>query len=174
MLCKRSGVPHKKDHIEVPLKVLLKCDKCGCSMTGYRGGRITCRWYYKCKTKRYGVKKASNLIHELFTNKLAELELKKEYIEPFNELLKDQHQKFIDIQEAESTAFKNELKAVEKKIDILQEQHYLNGEISTEVYNKLNAKLEFQKHEIQQNISFPKNSSSNMKKCIVNAVYISS
>ncbi len=169
-VAKGGGVPHSREHNEVPLKVFMKCDACNAPMSGYRSSKYASRWYYKCRTKGCSCNKTTEIMHELFTNLLGELELKKEYIAPLTEMLKDNYDKFIEVQENESETYKNELKAIEKKIDILQEKHYINGEISSDVYNKLSAKLEFQKHEISQNISFPKKGISNFVQTIENAV----
>jgi site-specific DNA recombinase len=173
-VAKGGGVPHSREHNEVPLKVFMKCDACNTPMSGYRSSKYGSKWYYKCRTKGCSCNKTNLIMHELFADLLNKLELKQEFIAPLTEMLRDNFSKFIKVQESETEAFRSELMAIEKKIDTLQEKHYINGEISKEVYYKLSAKLEYQKHEISQNISFPKKSISNFEDKINNAVNICS
>jgi site-specific DNA recombinase len=161
----RGGVPHIKEREDAPLKVFMKCAKCNSNLTAYRPSKYSTsdKWYYKCRTIGCKVNVSSAIAHPLFENLLSGLQLKEEYKAPLKEMLLEQYGSFIGKQESEAQHFKNELKAVEKKIDTLQEKHFIDGSISADVYAKLLEKLELQKHKINQNISFPKNSMSNFE-----------
>src|SRR5660398_89721 len=75
-----QGFVHDKDNENLPLKVFIKCDKCGQAMTGYLV-RKKGLYYYKCRTKGCKVNRSAKAMHELFKTAISAFQVEKEEFE---------------------------------------------------------------------------------------------
>lgn len=166
------GVPHKTEHDEVPLKVFLKCGDCGSPFTGYvvKAKKL---WYYKCRTNGCKCNKSAKELNAKFAHLLENLCVKSELIEPLkaqlNLIWKDLNKE----NEKDLKDYKKQLIEVEKKLETIEEKYYLNNEMSKDIFEKFQSKLQQQRNKINQLIAKSGNGISNPEKAIEKALQLS-
>jgi site-specific DNA recombinase len=161
----QTGVPHKKEDNNLPLKVFIKCDDCGVPYTGYlvKAKKL---YYYKCRRIGCGCNKNAEQMHELFETFLTNYSInesvipliQKQLLYLYHDLNKNSEQIQIEL--------KRSLTETNKKIDIIEEKHYVLNEMSKETFNKFYQKYQEEKSEIVNQIAKNENGISNPAECI--------
>lgn len=166
------GVPHKSERDEVPLKVFLKCGDCGSPFTGYvvKAKKL---WYYKCRTNGCKCNKSAKELNAKFADLLESLCLKTELIAPLRAQLNLIWQDLNKENENDLRDYKTQLIEVERKLETIEEKYYLNNEMSKDVFEKFQSKLQQQRNEINQLIAKTGNGISNPEKAIEKALQLS-
>jgi len=78
----RSGVPHKAENDNIPLKVFIKCSECNQPFTGYVMKERNI-YYYKCRTKGCRCNKGAKQLHQQFTELLEKYTLNPAFVKAF-------------------------------------------------------------------------------------------
>jgi site-specific DNA recombinase len=161
----QTGVPHKKENDNLPLKVFIKCDECGHPYTGYivRAKNI---YYYKCRRIGCGSNKNANQLHEMFESFLANFSIDESIIPLvqqqllflYHDLNKNSEQIVIDL--------KKSLTETNKKIDSIEEKHFVLNEMSKETFEKFYRRYQEEKSQILIQINKNANGISNHEECI--------
>lgn len=155
---------HTKDFSEVPLKNFLKCGLCGSSFVGYLVKKKNL-WYYKCNKDGCKCNRSAKTLNQLFIEKLSTFTIQDKYIEPVkDEFIKYFHSK---VKESESSVItlKVRLKALEAKIEALNER-FAVGEITGELYHNYIPKYKGERLEIRSEIDAFTFENSNLEKRI--------
>ncbi len=162
---KRSHpVTHNLEDENLPLKVFMKCEKCGLSMSGYVVKKKGL-YYYKCSTKGCKVNRSAKIIHELFSKMLSLFQVDKEEAEVIKIQLEEQAANFFRESIEKTKLLKARLTDIQKKQSIMEERFAI-GEIDRSIYDKINKKYNVEKNEIQQEINMGGLKSSNLKNLI--------
>jgi DNA invertase Pin-like site-specific DNA recombinase len=159
---------------EIPLKHFLKCEKCGTYMRAYKATKNQ-KYYYKCGTTGCKINMRSESVH---------LEFKKElekYSVSINESMKGIITKYMEHtysqihknSDEEKLILEKQIKEIEKKVERIEEK-FLNDEIQKDLFDKHIDKCKEEKKELFQKLSLLPNKSSNLEKCIENAIKLSS
>ncbi len=166
------GVPHKTEHDEIPLKVFLKCGDCGSPFTGYvvKAKKL---WYYKCRTNGCKCNKSAKELNKKFSDMLENFCIKTELIEPLKAQLSLIWKDLNKEKERDFKNYKAQLNELEKKLETIEEKYYLNNEMSKDVFEKFQNKLQQQRNEINQLIAKSGNGISNPEKAIEKALQLS-
>lgn len=131
----RYGVPHKSENENLPLKVFMWCSDCNQPFTGYIVKKKNL-FYYKCRTKGCKCNKSVREIHAKFENLLSEIVIKPELMAP---ILYQLENTFIDLNKGNTESekgLKSRLTEVNKKVDTLEEQYFINKEMGRDIYDK--------------------------------------
>ena len=157
-----------KDNENLPLKVFVKCDKCGHGMTGYLVKKKGL-YYYKCRTKGCKVNRSAIAMHDKFKEKLSDYFIDKEEAEIIKVLLEEHMAIFFKSKIEEAKKLKFNLTEVKEKLDKIEER-YAVGEIDRTLYEKFKPKYEKEAIEIEQELSGIGSYSSNLEKAVDFAV----
>jgi site-specific DNA recombinase len=168
----KYGVSHKREIEMLPLKVFVKCEKCGSSYTGYivKAKNI---YYYKCKKVGCKCNQNAAKLNSQFAEYLSQYSIKDEFIEAvllgmnkiFNQRNESNQQEIKELQE--------NLGGIQKKIDTIEEKHFVLETMNAETYAKFSTKLREEKLQIQNNIAGCKMKSSNLEEYLRFAFAIS-
>ena len=153
-----------KDNENLPLKVFVKCEKCGVGMTGYLVKKKGL-YYYKCRTKGCGVNRSATAMHEIFKKKLSDYYIGKEEAEIVKVLLEEHMSLFFKSKIEEAKKLKYNLSEIRKKLDTIEER-YVIGEIDKTLYEKFKPKYEKEAIKIEQELYDVGNYSSNLEKAV--------
>lgn len=167
---RKHGFVHDKDNENLPLKVFVKCDKCGLPMTGYLV-RKKGLFYYKCRTKGCKVNRSAKSMHELFRNTLKIFQLGKEEFAIIKVQLEEQMAAFFNSELEDTKSLKIRQTEIRKKLDTIEER-FVIGEINRQLYDKFKPKYEKECFEIERELNKVGGYSSNLKKVINYAVYL--
>lgn len=144
------GYKQSPEQINVPLKVFIKCNKCGLGLTGYIVKRKNL-WYYKCRTKGCCVNKASAPLNRHFEAVLTEFTLKPEYTTLMQELLVAEFYRHTRENEENVALLKANYQEINRKIERLEER-FMEEEVTRELYMKYLEKHKAEQLEIQRNL----------------------
>ena len=139
-----------KEYIEIPLKRILICEKCGKRMTGYcvRSKNL---FYYKCPTAGCKSNKNASQLHTLFIEELRKREInEKSYLALKNELAGN----FIQLNNINHKSCNHYLGLIgklKKKIKITEERFVL-GDIKEDLYKKHTGNFRHQISDIEKEI----------------------
>jgi len=158
-ISKRSAPKNKKLRLELPLRGIMECTKCGSMMTGSASKSKTGakHFYYHCNhchKERFPatvINKELDSILELFTFKKNPTEL---YNVILNKYLNDSG----NSSKEENQKAKKALELVNKRMDNLQ-LLFIDGNIESNEYNKLKAKFIAEIEELKEIISTNKETS---------------
>ena len=158
--------------LELPLKKSLCCPNCNNLMTGFYV-KAKDLYYYKCQKKCIGVNVSAKKLHEAF------LDLLKTYQLDLTELEKEvlpeiMQYKLLELSKEDANeiaATKTRLTQVKKDLDAIEER-YATGKIDTLIYTKFSEKYKVEIIELEQKLTNPHLTSSNLKKCIKNGLEI--
>ncbi len=177
----KYGVSHKKEHEQYPLKLFMKCHKCGVGYTGYvvkkkekATGKPLQYYYYKCRTAGCNCNKRTEQVNHDFEKLLSDYQIKPHLIAP---LLYHMNHAFDNHFAAAYQTRKNlkeNLAVTDKKIEELEEDYYIGKTIPSEVYDRLRKKLAQEKKEIMETLDNLNTDSSNLKGSYEWAVIFSS
>lgn len=157
------GYKQTPEQINIPLKVFVKCDKCGLGMTGYvvKSKNL---WYYKCRNKGCCVNKASEPLNKLFENVLTDYTLDQENSALMLELLVTEFYARTKENEDSLKLLKENYKEINRKIERLEER-FMNEEITKDLYVKYVAKHKEEQVQIQRDLQQFELGTSNPEDC---------
>ncbi len=169
----RYGVPHNLENENIPLKVFTRCKTCGTAFTGYlvknRG-----LYYYKCRKNGCGSNTRADILHERFGWKLADFSVWQDAVNPLLNTLHYVYEKGIQGNQEREQTLKARLTEVTKKIDTIEEKHYVTGEMNKEAFDKFSERFRAEKEAILRELGNCGNVSSNkliaLRKAIATAV----
>jgi site-specific DNA recombinase len=144
----KQGYSINYDNVNVPLKNFLKCGHCGYNMPGYIVKKKNL-WYYKCRKKGCCNNKSANELHTLFTEILSSFTFPKKYHKVIQEQVTRTYYKNSKENIDDSESLKNQLNVIQTKLERLEERH-ITEEISSEMFNKYQAKFKTEAAEIQK------------------------
>jgi hypothetical protein len=144
----KQGYSINYDNVNVPLKNFLKCGHCGYNMPGYIVKKKNL-WYYKCRKKGCCNNKSANELHTLFTEILSSFTFPKKYHKVIQEQVTRTYYKNSKENIDDSESLKNQLNVIQTKLERLEERH-ITEEISSEMFNKYQAKFKTEATEIQK------------------------
>ena len=169
----KYGVAHQKEIEAVPLKVFMKCPKCGEGYTGYIVKKKNL-WYYKCRTKGCCANKNAAKVNEQFVAFLQKHVIKTEYLPHLIDVILSSTQSLNDANKDRQNELKTVLNEVQQKIDTIEEKYFVTGEMSKETYEKFLTKFTKEKEEILDSFRSCSVSSSNLESFLENVVTFSS
>ena len=176
----KYGVTHKKEYKETPLKLFMKCNYCRTGFTSYAvkrkytTGNTALFHYYKCPTIGCNCNKSALKANEQFMNYLSAYSIRPNLVPPLLHAMNRAFDKHNDTAYEQQQNLNVKLSEMDKKIEELEEDHYIEKKIPAETYSRLMTKLVNEKKEIQGFLANSNTDSSNLKKCYTLAVAISS
>ena len=141
------GVPHKKEREQVPLKVFMKCEDCKEPFAGYVVKKKNL-WYYKCRTKGCRCNRSAKEMNKAFLELLQTYMPEPESIAPLQFELEHLYFKMNEEKFEQEKRLKEQLMEVVKKIDTVEEKHYVLNEMSKEAFDKFYPRYQKEKQEI--------------------------
>ncbi len=169
----KYGVAHQKEQEAIPLKVFMKCAKCGVGFTGYEIKKKKLH-YYKCRTKGCGCNKNAKIANSQFLTLLGTYTINEEDIAPFAYALNQSFDQLNQTAKDEERAYKTKLSEIQKKIDSIEEKYYALNEMNRETYEKFSQRYHEEKVEINRNLQSLNLSSSNLENDIQKALWFTS
>lgn len=157
---------------DLPLKKSLCCPECGSLMTGFFV-KAKGLFYYKCQKKCLGVNISAIQMHQTFVSLLSEFQLELNEIDA--EVLPEVMQmKLVEISKSDAneiTATKSKLTQIRKELDVIEER-FATGKIDNVLYTKFSEKHKNEISELEEKLSNPNLTSSNLEKCIKHGIKI--
>lgn len=157
------GYKQTPEQINIPLKVFVKCDKCGVGLTGYVVKKKEL-WYYKCRTKGCCVNKASETLNHQFENVLTDFVLDPENLNLMQELLITEFNERTRDNEEAVRLLKEQYQEIKRKLERLEER-FMDEEITKELYLKYVEKHKEEQVKIQRDLQDVELSASNPEDC---------
>ena len=155
---------HDRDNDNLPLKVFVKCEKCGGHLTGYLVKKKGL-YYYKCNTKGCKINRSAKAMHEMFGALLKTYKIGKEEFELIRLQLEEQMAVFFKSRIEEAKSLKNRLTETQRKLDAIEER-FVIGEIDRSLYDKFRSKYEKECFEIEQELGRTGGYKSNLSKVV--------
>ena len=170
----KIGVTHKKEREEIPLKMFIRCHKCGQPYTGFVVKKKNI-YYYKCRNKGCCCNKNARILNDQFLKHLSSYIVNPQHKLPLIYAMSNLFERYgVSCLEQEQTLQSN-LKGIQEKIDTIEEKYFLpGGEMTRETYDKLMAKLIKEKKGILESMANSTEQISNLKKYYETGVSISS
>lgn len=158
--------------LELPLKKSLYCPSCHHLMTGFFV-KAKGLYYYKCQKKCIGVNIGANKAHQSFKELLNEyqLDLKGLEVEILPEIMQ---MKLLELSKSDANeiaAAKTKLTQTRKELDTIEER-FATGKIDALIYTKFSEKYKKEISELEEKLSNPNLTSSNLEKCVKNGLKI--
>jgi site-specific DNA recombinase len=157
------GYKQTPEQINIPLKVFVKCDKCGTGLTGYVVKRKNL-WYYKCRSKGCCVNKSSEALNVLFENVLTDFILNSENLDLMQELLITEFDERSREGAETVRLLKEQYQGINGKLERLEER-FMSEEITKELYLKYVEKHKEEQVKIQRELQQFELSNSNPEDC---------
>lgn len=142
----KYGIKHEKEIETIPLKLFMKCHKCGEGHTGYvvkKKGKVIRKkkiYYYKCRTRGCRCNKNAERVNDQFTNYLSIYAIQPEFIAPFIDMIKVSYEHMTQSQLEQEKALNARLETLQKDIDNLEEKFYVKEQINEETFLKFHPK----------------------------------
>ena len=157
-----QGYNHQKYDKRLPLRNYLTCAACGTHLTGYEVKKKGIL-YYKCNKIGCKVNKNADQLHAKYQELLKTFQLDTKLLAPLKEqlLLTFNH---LNSQKEEEKQVKVHLKAIEQKLEKLEDRYVLEGDITKEQYEKFSQKLKEEKAEIEKQMPKEQIRLSNLEK----------
>jgi site-specific DNA recombinase len=169
----KYGVAHQKEQDAIPLKVFMKCSKCGIGFTGYEIKKKKLH-YYKCRTKGCGCNKNAKIVNNQFLDLLQSYTIDEEDVAPMTYRLTQEFDQVNQSAKDEERAYKIKLSEIQKKIDTIEEKYFALNEMNRETYEKFNQKYHEEKAEILRSLQSLSIGSSNLEANLRKALDFSS
>src|ERR1035437_3605114 len=161
------GFTHNQENENAPLKVFLKCDHCGTSLSGYIVKQKNI-WYYKCRNKGCCNNKSAKQLHNVFDGILSSMMLNPERYDLLKEQMVRTYNRQNKENEENATLLKRQYEEIDHKLERLEER-YVNEEMTQEMFLKYQEKYKKERLEIYQRMQKAGNRASNLEE-IVNTV----
>lgn len=158
----KFGVAHQKEIEAIPLKVFMFCPKCSAGYTGYVIKKKNL-YYYKCRTIGCCASKNAARVNKQFLEHLSQYEIKAEYLDSVLEEIAASFDSLNETNKSQEQEILTTVKAVQKKIDTIEEKFFVTGEMNKETYEKFLDKLMKEKQEILSSLQNTSISSSNLE-----------
>jgi site-specific DNA recombinase len=157
---------------DLPLKKSLRCPDCTHLMTGFFV-KAKGLYYYKCQKKCKGVSISGNKLHQSFKTLLNnyQLNLNKTDMEILPEVMQMRLIELSKNDANEIIAAKSKITKIRKELDTIEER-FATGKIDTHIYTKFSEKYNTEISELEQKLTNPNITSSNLEKCIKNGLKI--
>jgi site-specific DNA recombinase len=129
----KFGVYHCTENDMLPLKVFVKCDKCGNAYTGYVVKKKNL-YYYKCRTIGCKCNQNANRLNDQFLAYLRRYSLKEELVAPLQHYMQ---QIFVERNKSgfeQLAELKRNLEEVQKDIDNMEESFHVKKKMDEETY----------------------------------------
>jgi site-specific DNA recombinase len=168
----KYGVAHQKEQNAIPLKVFMKCSKCGVGFTGYEIKKKRLH-YYKCRTKGCGCNKNAKIVNNQFLEVLQSYTVGEDKVAIISYLLIQQFDQLNQSAKDEEKGYKIKLTEVQNKIDTIEEKYFALNEMNKETYEKLNGKYHEDRAEILRCLQSLNLGSSNLTENIEKALLFS-
>ncbi len=159
-----QGFVHQKENDNLPLKIFVKCDKCGTLLTGYLVKKKGL-YYYKCNTKGCKINRSAKAMHEMFRSVLKTFRIGKEEFGIIKLQLEEQMAVFFRSQIEEAKLMKNKLAETKRKLEAIEER-FVIGEIDRNLYQKFRPKYEQECFDIEQELNKTGGYKSNLVKVV--------
>ncbi len=167
------GVPHQKENNHVPLKVFIKCADCGEPFTGYIV-KAKNLWYYKCRTTGCKCNKSAKTLHNRFEELLSQFAVKEELIPAVCYQLEYAYHEVNKEKLEQEKTLRAGLAEINKKLDRLEEKHFVNGEMSREIFDKFYGRYKQEELNITRQLENYSGEISNLQDLIKSTVELSS
>ncbi|MEK6614955.1 MAG: recombinase family protein [Bacteroidota bacterium] len=168
----KYGVPHCKENENVPLKIFVKCSDCEEPFTGYVV-KSKGLYYYKCRTKGCKCNRSAKQMHDLFTNHLGGYAMKKDVAKtPLLYQLVNTFERLTKGEPEQEKAIKEQLNEVGKKIETIEENHYLN-KMAKDAFDRFFGKYNTEKKNIMEQLEKLAGNISNPKTYFKAAIIVS-
>jgi DNA invertase Pin-like site-specific DNA recombinase len=166
----KYGVTHKKENDQYPLKVFMKCDKCGNGYTGYvvkkknkTNDKVHEFHYYKCRSHGCNCKQSTTEVNQGFVSFLKNYTLQPQLVEPLLYHMDNAFDRHYEVALEQQKLYKDKLADIEKKSEELEDDFYLDKKIPEDVYIRLRTKLAKEKADVMKVLSNLDVESSNLK-----------
>jgi site-specific DNA recombinase len=166
--------------MEYPLKVFMKCDKCGNSYTGYvvkkknkTNSKVHEFYYYKCRSHGCNWNQRTTEVNHEFVSFLKNYTIKPELVAPLLYHMDAAFDKHYEVALEQQKMYKDKLADIEKKSEELEDDYYLEKKVPEDVYIRLRTKLVKEKADIVEILSTLDVESSNLKTYFREGVTIS-
>jgi site-specific DNA recombinase len=167
-----SGINHKKEQDELPLKSIMRCNDCEKPLTGYIVRKKNL-WYYKCRTTGCKCNKSTREMHKLFEEFIGQYSIRQEEMKSLHKALVEGYHELYSGNEAEEELLSSKLKELNHKLDSIEEKYYALNEMSRETFEKLHSKYMAEKKELETCLErFSVKNSSNLDELISKALDI--
>ena len=168
-----STVKKKKsgNHEKFPLKGTIKCSKCNRPLTGFevkKKGLL----YYKCPSKGCSNTQNSKIIHSKFIDVLMRYQIDENFSEVVTDVMTEVYKELTSDYQMKVNQKENELNECKVKLKKIEERFAL-GEIEHDMYSEFSKQYKLHIAEITVKIDNYENKSSNLNKCITNAINMS-
>jgi site-specific DNA recombinase len=166
----KYGVTHKKENEQYPLKLFMKCDKCGNGYTGYvvkkknkTNSKVHEFHYYKCRSQGCSCNQRTIEVNEEFVSFLKDYTLQAQLVAPLLYHMDAAFDKHYEVALEQQKMYKAKLADIEKNSEELEDDFYLYKKVPEDVYIRLRTKLATEKAEILKILSPLDIESSNLK-----------
>jgi site-specific DNA recombinase len=157
----QSGVPHKSENENLPLKGFLKCSNCGSWITGYHMKPRNI-YYYKCKTVGYCFNKNASQLNEEFKSIIGQYTLKENLVKPLKFHLEYTFAEITKNYDDMEKVLKTKLTEVSKKLELIEDKFFVLGEMTQETYQKFQPKYKMEQQQLLLDLAkLPQKSSNN-------------
>jgi len=163
------GVPHNSKDNHLPLKVFVRCTKCGGPYTGYVVKKKGI-YYYKCRTKGCKCNKNANEMNNQFVELLKNFEVKEELKAAVLLQLEVVFKRLITDRTDEIKKIKTHLAEITNKIDMIEEKYFVLGEMNKETFEKFHSKYKSEQDEVLKELYNYQNPVSNSENILEKAV----
>jgi site-specific DNA recombinase len=147
----KYGVSHKKEQVEIPLKVFTRCSCCNKGLTGYVV-RSKGLWYYKCVTVGCKFNKRAQQMNDQFKAILSRYQINAKAVEPILYHLQYVLKDMAKDNEEKTTVLQRQLKEVSQRIDTIEEKYFVTGEMNKELYDKFIVRYKEEQANISQRL----------------------
>ena len=166
----KYGVTHKKENEQYPLKVFMKCDKCGNGYTGYvvkkknkTNRKVHEFHYYKCRSHGCNCNQRTTEVNQEFVSFLKNYTIKSELVAPLLYHMDAAFDKHYEVALEQQKLCKDKLADIEKNAEELEDDFYLHKKVPENVYIRLRTKLAKEKADVTDVLSNLDVESSNLK-----------
>ena len=155
-----QGWKIKKEMEEMPLKKFTHCGNCGRRLSCYQ--RKQKYFYYKCPNKGCCVNLRNTNLHDLFIEKIKQLNIKPELLPALHIQLSTVYWNLHESDLLREKPLKDEMAKLKKDFDAI-EYNYSTGKIPVEIYNKHTAPLQHRIMSIQEDLDKITRNNSNFE-----------
>lgn len=169
----KYGVSHNKEIEAIPLKLFMKCSKCGDGYTGYVVKKKKL-YYYKCRTVGCRCNKNAKWVNNRFADYLSDYSVSQEYIRTLMDMVRTSYNYSIKSHRELEQDMQSKLDDIQKDIDTLEEKYYVKGSISQETFEKFYPKYLEEREKILKEMPNKLDSISNLETRVNRALVFSS
>lgn len=147
-LNRRGGYKQKKENEHLPLKLFVKCEKCGTPFTGYIVKRKGI-YYYKCNDKKCHCNRSVKIMHNNFVKLLNTKTAGSTYNNIYKKALQYIYDRETSSGKSKQEGFATQLKEIREKL-YKTEERFACGEIDRDIYNKVSEKFKSEIRAIEE------------------------